>query len=248
MTQTAFFAPATGVDVMLQKAAGGSPPADPIGNPFFVGGAEGAAAGGTFIFDIPVANAVAAGTLIQPGIQTRNTATAVSCTDSKGNSYAVAPYKVNGQAGRTWLALGLNIANALTTSDYIRWTLNEATGCTAWADAIPDAHLTAPLDIDVDMPAVISTAAGGFNYSSGAFASSADEIVMEIMPFYDVPGTVTPTTGFTALTSVGSSSQYVVRRHWKRQQSTAALTFNASWLAGASTQHVGHHGRAFKGK
>lgn len=229
--------------------ASAPPPAgDPIADPVYAGHSGGAATGNVRTVT-PTVN-ISAGKLLLPAIVTRSTATVTGVTDTAGNTYSLSAYKNHGQAGRLWLATCHN-ALALTTSDTVTFALDEASYCVAVLDYIDKAHLTAALDIDVG-PLTQSTTAGPFSspLNTGSFASSADEIVIEYFTCYDNPGTVTPTSGFTALTTAvqtGVTDDYRIFRHWKRQQSTTAFDLNPNWSGSAATQRTGLSGRAFKG-
>lgn len=226
---------------------GGSPPAT-IGDPVYVAHSSGAATGNQRDVTIP-AGGVPAGKLLLPAIVTRSTATVTGVTDSAGNTYSLASFKSHGTGGRLWLATCHN-ALALAEAGYVRFALNEATYCVAVLDYIGDAHPSAALDVESG-PEVITTQNGGpFTQSLGPFASSADEMIINYMSCYDARSFVTtPPTGFTALTPAtpGTADEYAIHRHYKRQQSTTAVTLNASYTSAATTQQVGESGRAFKG-
>lgn len=224
-----------------------APPADPIGDPFFLGSAIGAATGN--VKEITTGAAVAAGSVIKAALVTRSAVTAVTVTDQAGNSYALlGGTSINHGLMKFWLAEAKNVT-ALPSGNWIRFAPNTEDYCVGHTIAIPNAHRTSPVDVN-EGPFVGTTTDGAFAESVGPFMSTAEQIAIEWLTLYDGSGAtvITPSTGFTALTPVTSATdEYEIHCNWRRIAQTSDLALNAAWDTTASTQRVGANFQSIRG-
>lgn len=221
---------------------GGSPPPADIGDLTY----SGQVAGANLTKVLSVGVAIPAGRLIRPALVTRSGVTSVSVSDSKGNTYGATVLKSGGSAGKLWLCEAL-ATTALTTSDTVTFTTNDASYAVGRVDFCADTVTSSFFDEDIG-PFTSTSATGSFSQAGPNPYAQANQEVIEYLWAWDALASVTPTSGFSALTvAVSTADDYRIHVHRKKISATTQITHNPSWTAGASSQNVALVCQSIKG-